>query len=457
MVDYTNNVDTITEYGPQFQSKVLASLIKNGRFLGQTFDVLNPNFFESESSKWICNKIVEYYTTYRNNPTLAYFRAEIDELNKNETLKSEVLAQLKDSYEHTTDDDLDYVQDKFLEFAKNQAIKNAILRSADMLERGQYGQIKQLIDQAMKAGTQKDVGLIWEEDFDARHNQDPRNTVSTGWDIIDKHLDGGLAAGELGIIMAPSGAGKSWVLTHLGKSALRAGLNVLHYSFELNQNYQGIRYDASFSGIEPSRIKDNLDHVEQFVKDVDGKLIIKYFPSRSINVHSLYAHIDYLHIQRGFNPDIVIVDYADIMLAATKSNARYEELGYIYEELRSMAGELQIPIWTASQTQRSSINEEIIEADKVGESYNKVKTADVLISLSRKIEDKINNTARFHIAKNRFGSDGFTFPANFDASTGYIEIADPHSDFGAQLANQMQNGKDDHKKQLLAKLKSLKQ
>ncbi len=455
MVDYSKNVDTITEFGPLFQSKVLASLVKDGQFLGQSFDVLNPNFFDSESSKWICNKIVDYYVQYRKNPTLEYFRAELGELSKNQTLKEEVLAQLKESSQHSKDTDLAYVQDKFLEFAKNQALKNAILRSADMLERGKYGEIKLIIDQAMKAGTQKDVGLIWEEDFDARHLQDPRATVSTGWSVIDKQLDGGLAPGELGIVMAPSGAGKSWVLTHLGKIGLKRGLKVLHYSLELNQNYCGIRYDASFSQIEPAKIKDNLDRVRKIVEDVDGRLVIKYFPSRTVNVHSLYAHIDYLQIQKDFKPDLVIVDYADIMLAATRSNARHEELGYIYEELRSMAGELQVPIWTASQTQRSSINEDIIEADKVGESYNKVKTADVLISLSRKVEDKINNTARFHIAKNRFGSDGLTYPAEFDGSTGYIVIEDPTSAYGSQLNDQMKNGEDAMRERLLEKLKSL--
>lgn len=455
MVDFDNNVDTIETFGPSFQAKVITSLIKDPGFLGQSFDVLNPNFFESDSFRWVCNKIIDYYVEYRKNPTLEYFKAELNDITKNETLVKEVTTALKEAAKHSKDSDLDYVQDKFLEFAKNQSLKNAILRSADMLERGQYGQIKVLIDQAMKAGTQKDVGLIWEEDFDERHLMDPRATISTGWDVIDKQLDGGLGPGELGIIMAPSGAGKSWVLTHFGKTALKLGLNVLHYSLELNQNYQGIRYDASFSGIEPSQIGDNLDTVRRVVGGVKGRLIIKYFPSRTVNVHSFYAHIDYLKLQRDFVPDLIIVDYADIMLSGTKSNARHEELGYIYEELRSMSGELQIPIWTASQTQRSSINEDIIEADKVGESYNKVKTADVLLSLSRKSEDKVSNTARFHIAKNRFGSDGLTFPSEFDGSTGHIVIADPQSDYAHEIRKKMENGSDDLNKELLSKLRTI--
>jgi len=141
------------------------------------------------------------------------------------------------------------------------------------------------------------------------------------------------------------------------------------------------------------------------------------------------------------------------MRTPTRSNARHEELGYIYEELRSMAGELQVPIWTASQTQRSSINDEVIEADKIGESYNKVKTADVLLSISRKTEDKINNTARLHIMKNRFGADGVTLPVKMDTAKGLIEVHDPTSSEGGELQETMANGEENMKKFLANKLK----
>jgi replicative DNA helicase len=200
MVDYNANVDKLTDFGPAFQSKVIASLIRNGSFLAQSFDVINPNFFDSSASQWIVSKIVEYYVDYRKNPTMEFFRAEFGEIEKNESLKVEVLDQLKNSKMHFTDSDLEYVQDKFLEFCKNQTLKNAILRSADLLQRGQYGEIKLMIDGAMKAGTQKDIGLKWDEDFEKRHIEAARDTLTTGWSVIDKYLDGGLGPGELGVI-----------------------------------------------------------------------------------------------------------------------------------------------------------------------------------------------------------------------------------------------------------------
>ena len=452
MVDFDKNVDTITQFGPAFQSKVIASLIRNGSFLAQTVDVLNPNFFESQASKWIVNKIIQYHSEYRKNPSMDFFRVEMNDLETKSNLKVEVIDQLKNSHTHFAANDLEYVQNRFLEFSKNQTLKHAILRSAELLQRGEYDDIKSLIDEAMKAGTQKDLGLLWEEDFDVRHLESARDTLPTGWTPIDEHLDGGLGPGELGVVAAPSGIGKSWALTNLGKEALTQGKNVLHYSFELNENYQGIRYDTVFSEIEPSKLKNHLDLVKEIVGEVEGNLVIKYFPGRIVTVNTLLAHIDHLSM-KDFTPDLIIVDYADLMRTTIKSNARYEELGYIYEELRSMSGELQVPIWTASQTQRSSINDEIIEADKIAESYNKVKTADVLLSLSRKTEDKINNTGRAHLVKNRFGPDGVTFPVRMDTSKGIVKIYDPNSPEGDKLKETMASGEANMRKFLSDKLK----
>jgi len=455
MIDYTENVDTIAQFGPAFQAKVIAALMKDPKFLGQSMDVINPHFFDSDAGQWLCNRIIDYYQNYKDSPGLDFFKAEMGQLDDKPELKTAAVSFLREAWNYTTHaGDLAYVQDKFLDFAKNQTLKNAILKSADLLQRGDYGKIKTMIDQAMKAGTQKDIGLMWLEDIDTRHIHSARNTTPTGWGAIDEVIDGGLGLGELGVIAAPSGAGKSWVLTKLGQAALVQGKTVMHYSYELNQNYQGVRYDTCFTGIEPQRLSENLDRVKAVLEHVPGKLLIKYFPSRTASVHTLAAHLDYMRAQE-FIPDIILVDYADLMRATVKAEARYQELGYIYEELRGLAGELQVPIWTASQTQRGSIELEVIEADKIAESYDKVKTADVLLSLSRKTEDKLTNTARFHIVKNRFGQDGITFPTRMDTARGIIEVYDSHSSEGSAIQQEMEEGEDRMKHFLLGKLKEL--
>jgi len=455
MIDYTENVDTIAQFGPAFQSKVIAAMMVDPKFLGQSMDVVNPFFFDSDAGQWLVNKTIDYYQKYKLSPGLDYFKAEMGDLQGKDTLRTEVISLLRESWTYTTHaGDLEYVQDKFLDFAKNQTLKIAILRSADLLQRGEYGQIKTLVDQAMKAGSQKDIGLMWSEDIDIRHIHSARDTMPTGWSSLDHYIDGGLGKGELGVIAAPSGAGKSWLLTKLGQAALVKGFKVMHYTYELNQNYQGIRYDTCFTGIEPQQLLENLDRVRAVVEQVPGQLLIKYFPSRTASSLTLSAHLDYMKAQ-NFVPDIVIVDYADLMRATTKAEARYQELGYIYEELRGLAGELQVPMWTASQTQRSSIHEDVIEADKIAESYDKVKTADVLISLSRKTEDKLTGTARFHIVKNRFGQDGITLPVRMDTARGIVEVYDSHSEEGSKVQQEMDQGEDRMKSFLMNKLKEM--
>lgn len=450
-------VDTIAQFGPAFQSKVIVSLMKNANFLTQSLDVIDPKFFESEATRWIIERITEYYLEYKIPPTLEVFRVKIAGIDENnELLKIAVLEQLRSSHSHFTDTDLEYVQDTFLAFAKNQTLKNAILKSTHLLQLGRYDEIKLIIDAAMKAGTGKDIGLIWNDEFDLRHLENARDTMSTGWDVIDNVLDGGLGKGELGVIMAPSGIGKSWALTHLGRVALMEGKSVLHYTYELNQNYQGVRYDTVISQIEPSELRNHLDEVREMVEAVPGKIIIKYFPGRTATANTLRAHIDQLHMT-GFIPDIIIIDYADLMRSSDRAEARYQELGFIYEEIRSLAGELQVPMWTASQTQRSSHNDDIIEADKISESYDKVKTADVLMSISRKTEDKVNGTGRAHLIKNRFGPDGLTFPMRIDTSKGIFDLYDPMSSEGAAIRDDMENGEAKVKEVLLDRLRKFEE
>jgi hypothetical protein len=156
-------------------------------------------------------------------------------------------------------------------------------------------------------------------------------------------------------------------------------------------------------------------------------------------VHTIRAHIENL-ISNKMKPDIMLIDYADLMRSAEKSDSRHEELGQIYKELRGLSGDLNIPCWTASQTQRSSIQDEIIQADKIASSYEKIMNADLVISLSRKLEDKANHTGRAHLMKNRFGSDGITLPVYMNTGIGRIEIYDENSSKGILLKKQMQAG-----------------
>lgn len=261
-------------------------------------------------------------------------------------------------------------------------------------------------------------------------------------------MQGGLGAGELGVVVAPAGIGKSWVLSAMGAYAISKGLNVVHYTLELNEAYVGLRYDSIFSGVESQNLKYHKEEVMEKLYNLEGNLTIKYYPTKACTVNTLSAHLKKV-TTFGTKVDMVLVDYADIMKDTNKHTEMRHALGSIYEDLRGLAGEMQIPIWTASQANRSALDEDVIEASKVAESYAKVMTADFVMSLSRKIEDKIGNTGRFHVIKNRFGPDGLTYPAKINTNIGKIEIYESSSIQGKGVQHKI-NNRDNQTKAILS-------
>jgi len=247
----------------------------------------------------------------------------------------------------------------------------------------------------------------------------------------------------------------SWVLAKLGAEAMKQGKNVLHYTLELNENYVGLRYDACFTGIDFQNIRSNVDIVKKKIAEVSGKLIIKYFPIKTVSAHSLKLHAERIQTL-GTKIDLIIVDYADILRPSQsdRNSNSYSEAGGIYEELRGVAGEMQIPIWTASQSNRAAMDEDIIQANNISDSYRKIMTADFVMSLSRKVQDKVSNTARIHIIKNRFGPDGQTFPSKMNAGCGDIQIFSENSREGMSVLNEMNQGENVVKKMMSGKWNS---
>jgi len=244
----------------------------------------------------------------------------------------------------------------------------------------------------------------------------------------------------------------SWVLSKLGAEAMKQGKNVVHFTLELNENYVGLRYDSCFTGIDFQNIRNNVDIVKQKIAEVTGKLKIKYFPIKTVSAYSLKSHCERLAVL-GTKVDMIIVDYADILRPSQseRNSNSYSEAGGIYEELRGVAGELQVPIWSASQSNRAAMDEDIIQANNIADSYRKIMTADFVMSLSRKVNDKQANTARFHVIKNRFGPDGLTFPAKMNAGCGQIEIYSENSKEGMGILNEMMDGENQVKKALKSK------
>ena len=432
-------VDNLAKYGQSYQTKVVTNLVTDRPFLEQVSDILETKYFESDTNKWIVELTRKYFSKYKNTPTTDFFKTEIQKIT-DKALQQNVLSQLKAVYSQQSGGDSEWVKNEFVTFCKNQNFKNVILTSVDLLQTGQFDKIEKLVRDAVKVGQANDLGLDYKEDIEVRFEEVNRRTVKTNWDVIDDLTDGGLGPGELGVIVAPSGVGKTWVLCHIGAEAVRQGKNVLHYTLELTQNYVGQRYDTIFTGIPSSDLKENKDQIREKVDKLKGGLMIKYYPPKGITANTIAAHIDMVRSTK-FQPDLIIIDYADLLVSVnSKNNSDYQEQGGIYIDLRAMGGEYQIPIWTASQTNRSAIESDVIHADKIADSYAKVMNADLIISVSRKDTDKLNDTARFHVMKNRFGQDGLTFPAKMNTNKGVIEVYAANSSNGIIASKESKNG-----------------
>ena len=443
------NQDTLSKYGQSFQIKVISVLLSDIKLVDTLHEVIHTKFFEAEANKWIVEQIIDYYTQYKAIPSLDVFKVEVSKLDDKSTQKN-IIEQLKQVFTSVGTDDLQYVKNEFSSFCINQNLKNVIVQSVDLLKAGNYDRIKELVDKAMKVGVETDLGMDYVLDFDERTDEINRSTVPTDWDTINDLMDGGLGPGELGVVVAPSGVGKTWVLCALGAAAVRAGKTVVHYSMELSEKYVGSRYDTVFTQIPSADLPDKKSSVKDKINKLKGKLIIKYFPPKGVSPKKLEAHIEKMNAA-GNKPDLIIVDYADLLLSHTnKSDSTYGEQGGVYIELRGLGGELGIPIWTASQTNRTGIDAEVIEADKIADSYAKVMNADFIMSLSRKSKDKLSNTARMHIMKNRFGQDGITFPCKMDTNRGILEVYTATSSDGIIASKESKNG-EIVEKQLLHK------
>jgi len=443
-----NKTKNISEFGYSFQVKFIVCLITDKLFLEQIVDILDEKYINNDGFKWIVKEIRGYYNEYKTTITMEVFKIKIKEI-ESELLQVTVKDSLKEIFKSIEAEDLEYIKDKALEFHKTQVLKDAVIQSAQILEvDGNTDEIKSLIDSAMQAGVERNLGHDYLQDIEERYSETARITSPTPWDIINELMQGGLGAGELGVVVAPAGIGKSWVLSSMGAYGISKGLNVVHYTLELNEAYVGLRYDSIFTGVESQNLKYHKDEVKERLEKLEGNLTIKYYPTKACTVNTLSAHLKKV-TTFGTKVDMVLVDYADIMKDVNKHTEMRHALGSIYEDLRGLAGEMQIPIWTASQANRSALDEDVIEASKVAESYAKVMTADFVISLSRKIEDKIGNTGRFHVIKNRFGPDGLTYPAKINTNIGKIEIFESNSVQGKGVQHKI-NNRDNQTKAILS-------
>ena len=209
-----------------------------------------------------------------------------------------------------------------------------------------------------------------------------RETVATPWDVFNELTQGGLGGGELGVIVAPAGIGKTWILCALGAGAMKKGTKVVHYTLELLDTVVAGRYDSCITGFELNDLISKKDEIYEKIKDIDGTLVIKEYPTKTASVKTLRNHLEKIR-KRGGDIDMIIVDYADLLKPTSNYREKRTELESIYEELRTLAYEFSCPVWTASQTNRSGLDAEVITMNAISEAFSKCFVADFIFSVSK--------------------------------------------------------------------------
>jgi len=412
----------LSQYGKPFQVKVLGSLLTDKGFLLTVRDTLQEEYFDADAHKWILKEIVNYFDKYHTTITMDVIKIELIKI-ENDVLKTAIKEELRNSYQ-ASQQDLEYVQEEFTTFCKNQKLKQALMDSADLLNQGDYDSIRGIIEQALKAGMDKNIGHEYLKDVESRYREDYRPTVPTPWRVLNENFQGGMGPGDLGIVFGNPGGGKSWMMVAMGAHAVQQGFNVIYYTLELGEDYVGKRFDCYFTGYSIDEVNNHRDKVEEVMEKLPGRLIVKEYPPKQASVTTVKSHIQKCE-DMGFKADMVIIDYVDYLRGPSKKFAeRKDEIDDVFVGVKGLAKDLKIPVLTPSQVNRMGAKDQIIEGDKAAGSYDKLMVADFAISLSRQKEDKVNGTGRIHIMKNRYGMDGMTYNALVDTNNGHIDISD---------------------------------
>ena len=423
----TTNDASFGRYGKSFQEGLVQLIYEDRSFADQITEVLDPQFIELNYLRIFLQKIMDYRDRYGRHPSIhaiaTILKTELE--TQDEVIQKQVREYFLRIHNHELSD-VEYIKETSIDFCRKQNLKEAMLKSVGLLQNCSFDEISTVINEALKLGSETNFGYDYMADFETRFVPRYRVPCTTGWPEIDKLCGGGLGKSELGVVIAPTGAGKSMALVHLGTQAIKEGKTVIHYTLELQDRIIATRYDSCITGYPLSDIINFKEEVYDEIKDLDGTLVIKEYPTKSASTNTIKAHLSKL-VKRGIIPGMIIIDYADLLKPVVVRKEKRSELESIYEEIRAISTEFQCPVWTASQTNRSGLNAEVITMEQISEAFNKCFVADFIFSISRTIQDKQNNQGKLFIAKNRNGPDGMVYNIFMDTSNVNIKIMPPQN------------------------------
>jgi len=424
-----NESSNLGYLGYSFQVKLVKQLIEDQKFSESIITIIDPNYFDNEYMRLVVASVKNYYEKYETIPSYdtifnlikTEVRREIARESANELIK-----EVKDS----DNKDCLHTQDVAIKFCKQQELKKATLKIQKILDTGdfdRYDECEEIVKQAITVGVEKDDGIDVFHNIKNVLSADFRSPIPTGLIGIDNLMGGGLSKGELGVILAAFGVGKTTLITRMANTAYKMGKNVVQIFFEDNQEVIQRKHYTCFTEIPLNELEERSDEVEQKLtnfQDLSGNLILKRMPSDGTTIPHIRQYLKKL-ISNGIKPDVIFLDYIDCVQPTKQFKDEYSGEGNVMRQFETMLSELDVAGWTAVQGNRSAIGAELVEANMMGGSIKKGQIGHFILSAAKTLEQKEEGRATLAILKSRFGKDGVVFEdILFDNGTLVIDTND---------------------------------
>jgi replicative DNA helicase len=400
--------------GNSFQIQLLNNIVIDKDFANSIVDVLDPKYFDNQYFKIIMQMVKEYYVKYEHTPTFA----TLEQLTKSEISSPMAQKMVFDMLKDVKDAPIegsDFVQEKSLKFCKQQELQKVMAKAQKIIDKGDfesYDHLEEMVREALQVG-EVDTGTADVfSNLDVVLDDDYRHPIPMGVPGIDNLMKGGLAKGEIGVILAPTGVGKTTFLTKISNHAFNLGYNVLQVFFEDNPKIIQRKHFTLWTGIAPDNLSNHKDDVMNKVKEIKentkNSLTLKKLPSDTLTMNQIKNQVRKM-IAEGNKIDMIVVDYIDCITPDKNLGDEWKSEGSVMRAFEAMCHELDLVGWTATQGNRSSISSEVVTTDQMGGSIKKAQVGHVIISVAKSLQQKEMNLATIAITKSRIGKDGVVF------------------------------------------------
>jgi replicative DNA helicase len=443
--------------GQQFQLQLLNQIIVDRDFSTSIIDVIENSYFENKYFKILIQMIREYYQKYDHTPSFETLE-QITKSELQQEIASKIVLDTIKKIKDVTIDGVAFVQEKALKFCKQQELQKVMGKAQKIIDGGEfenYDTLEEMVREALLVGNKDTSMLDVFSNLDQVLEEDYRHPIPMGIPGIDKLLKGGLAKGEIGVILAPTGVGKSTVLTKISNHAFNLGFNVLQIFFEDNPKVIQRKHFILWTKIHPDDLSDRKEEVMKRVIEIEesmpNKLILKKLPSDTMTMLQIKNQIRKM-VADGIKIDMIVLDYIDCIVPDKNLGDEWKSEGSVMRAFEAMCHEMNIVGWTATQGNRSSISSEVVTTDQMGGSIKKAQVGHVIISVAKTLQQKEMKLATIAITKSRIGDDGVVFE-NCKFDNAMIDIDTESTTTFLGLEEQKEERQRQRVKELLEKRK----